>query len=170
MPKENEFDMFFTHIPFSLIGIVSPLSNFQIAYRLQQNLDCEFEKTNDFAFYKPKLKKELHFSCLLQVNVAEGLSYMLWDNIAFGSSYCLIDRLKKIDYLFLVIGRDFDTITKNICNNIKKIPNVTLAQIFYPFSEEGSGKSILKPNIIEDFMSSIGYFKDNNDLMNNIYI
>ena len=47
----------YEQMPFSIIGINTPLSDFQLAYRLQEIIGCEFEKTDSFAVYKEKQKK-----------------------------------------------------------------------------------------------------------------
>ncbi|MBR1770035.1 MAG: IPExxxVDY family protein [Bacteroidales bacterium] len=160
-------------IPFSLIGINSPLANFQLAYRLQSIMDCEFEKTENFLAYKEKLKKEFPFSCFAHVNSFNGLAYLLIENLSVEDGRTtLIDGLKKIDYILLIIGRDFAEVNSVICKNIKTVKNVVYSQIFYPFAsvQRETKKSDLKISSIDSLMKDIEYYKDNNSFMGSIYL
>ncbi|MDO5760035.1 MAG: IPExxxVDY family protein [Bacteroidota bacterium] len=155
------------NIPFALIGMVTPLANFQVAYRLQQNMSCEFEKTDDFLLYKKKMKKDLNFHCLLQVDITEGLSYMLLDNLATDNSAYMITELKRMDYILLVIGRDFANITTSLCKELQNIHNISFAKVFYTSDNKIVS---LRKNIVKSLEEGIEYFRDSNQLMSDFYI
>lgn len=156
------------YIPFSVIGISSSLANFQIAYRMQQTMNCEFERTDDFICFNEKLEEDKCFDCLLQVDSLKGIAYMLLNNLSNDNTSYLIGNLRKMDYLLLVVGRDFASITSNLLKNIKGIKNVSYAQMFDTSSNKKS--SPLKPASINSLSSSIEYFKDNNSMMSNFYV
>lgn len=160
----------FEQMPFSIIGIYTPLSDFQLAYRLQQILGCEFEKTENFAVYKEKQKKEFAFDCIMHVDNCNGLAYMILPAVhKENKSVPLINSLKKIDYVLIVFGRDYKDVTMDICKAVKEVKNVVYANIFYP---DGFGIKTkeLKYNEISSISSDIEYFKDKNKALADIYI
>lgn len=167
--KKIKEDFFYVpEIPFSIIGINSSLANFQIAYRMQQAMNYEFEKTEDFICFNNKMNEDKGFDCLLQIDNLEGIAYMLLNNLSNDNTSYLIRNLRKMDYILLVIGRDFASITPNLLKMIKGIKNIFYAQIFDTSSDKKS--SSLPPTSINSLSISIEYFRDNNSMMSNFYI
>lgn len=167
--KKIKEDFFYVpDIPFSMIGINSSLANFQIAYRMQQTMNYEFEKTEDFICFNNKLNGNKKFDCLLQIDNLEGIAYMLLNNLSNDNTSYLIGNLRKMDYILLVIGRDFASITPNLLKMIQGIKNISYAKLFDTSLDKKP--SPLNPSTINSLSISIEYFKDNNSMMNNFYI
>ncbi len=159
----------YPEIPFSLIGINTPLSDFQLAYRIQKIAGFDFEKTNNFSVYKEKQKKEFAFDCLLYADSCNSLAYLLMPSNSFeDDSVVFLSGLQKIDYVLLVLGRDYKEATASILKAVKMVKNVVYANIFYQFNfSKIKGQ---KQNEIHSLSEDIESFKDSNPLLENIYI
>lgn len=160
----------YEQMPFSIIGINTPLSDFQLAYRLQEIIGREFEKTDSFAVYKEKQKKEFCFDCIMHVDNCNGLAYMILPAVhKEEKSVWLINSLKKIDYVLIVFGRDYREVTEDMRAAVKKVKNVVYANIFYP---EGFGTKTkeFKLDEIMSISKDIEYFKETNKALEDIYI
>lgn len=159
-------------VPFAFIGINSPLSDFQIAYRLQNVMDWEFERVPDFKSYKASKNKEFSYNCLSYVDSAYGLAYLLVEsNSLEDGTTGLVENLNKMDYVLLIIGRDFESVARFVCNNVRKVRNVVYAQVFYPQQKSVlGGTKAIKSQVINAFKWDIKDYMENNAFLSDIYV
>ena len=67
-------------LPLSIIGIMTSLAPFQIAYQMEKCLDREFHRMKDFGSYRNSWGEELPFSFSLHPDEVKGLSFFLLSN------------------------------------------------------------------------------------------
>ncbi|MBQ9312206.1 MAG: IPExxxVDY family protein [Bacteroidales bacterium] len=116
-----------------MIAVNTTLAPFQLAYNIEQQLDTEFYRMEDFLSYKKDKDREYPFTFLLNADETNGLTYFLLSNkTTEDNNALLIDGLPKIDFFLLIYGRDGEKIAPFVCKKVSQMQQVMLSKIVYP--------------------------------------
>lgn len=112
-----------------LLAIVSFEKDYRLIWDINQSLDFDFIRIDDFSSYNKKLGKDQFFSSFLYIDENTYLCYKLISNNSDSGS--LMDELKGIDYLFMVSGEypdNFGNSLKLRLNQVSSIQNVFMLE------------------------------------------
>ena len=87
---------------FCLLGVVSDEPDYKLCWRINQNLDMNFEKQEELKLYHRKLDEEQVFSYFSYHDDDALITYRLIRNRAQKGYF--LDELKNIDYLIHIQG------------------------------------------------------------------
>ena len=113
---------------YSILGIISPLSDFKLVWNLNNILKLSLKKIESFTYSSDKKKINEPFSLFYYENEALETDFFLISNKSADSF--LIPEYSKFDYLFLLRCCDSKRQMSNILCNMNSIENVqTVFQI-----------------------------------------
>ncbi len=115
----------------AMIGIGCPLQGYEFCWAVNRYLDFNFirEPENDVA-YKPK-KDEAHFFSLYKYEEPmSSCTHMLYQLRSDKNS--LLPEIKQLDYLWLIKNRLAESLSHEITNELRSMPQVQLAQSIAP--------------------------------------
>lgn len=124
-------------LPLSIIGIMTSLAPFQMAYQVEKCLNREFHRLKDFGSYRNSWQEELPFSFSLHTDEVKGLTFFLLSNKTTkeNSTVKFLDNYDKMDYLLIVLGRDAEEESSNVVSQIKH-SQISLVKRIFPVEEE----------------------------------
>ncbi|MDR1725665.1 MAG: hypothetical protein LBR28_04670 [Bacteroidales bacterium] len=104
----------------SIIRISSVLKGFELADKLNKFFNFELKKTSDFTYEKNGTF--ISFDCFSYHNPFHSITILLINNNGNDEFTTLVaSSIKKINYLFVVIGRDHEHISHSFIKGLTKV-------------------------------------------------
>ena len=108
-----------------LLGIVAPMKDYQLGWKLNQALGYDFRVNNEIEIQLTKKSRKYFFSIFEWSEPAGSLKHYLYNN-QFDGEY-LLPEFKHLDFLWLLQGDDLrDEEVQELQQSIKSIPGVQL--------------------------------------------
>ncbi|MFT7587816.1 MAG: hypothetical protein ACI959_000020 [Limisphaerales bacterium] len=107
---------------FRLIGLVSPVRDYRIAWLLNRELKIELERKEDLEIEGGKNLGRNWFSRFEWENMLDKSRFCLISN-RFSGEYLIPER-KSVDYFLLVYGTWYEKGLSDLLNSIKPIPDI----------------------------------------------
>ena len=115
-----------------LLGIVAPISDYHLCWRLNNTMDMDFRINNDIEIQLSKKKRNYFFSVYEFCDPTGSLSHYIYNN-RFDGEY-LLPELKHLDFLWLMKG---DLVTdKSLTETIDSIKAIGAVQLVAELTNE----------------------------------
>jgi hypothetical protein len=124
---------------FQLIGICSSNSDYKLSWAINQHLNIQLRKGDDYSILENKEGEHLH-SFYQFFDEVEHLEYYLIKNISTNFQR-LIPEKDQVDY-FLVIKNNFVKDLGSILEQLKEIESILTAFIFDPAALKSKSKLV----------------------------
>jgi hypothetical protein len=85
-----------------LIGIVSPIKDYQLCWQLNQLLTIDFRNNNDIEIQLKRRKRDYYFAVFQYCEMNNALVHYLYNN-QFDGEY-LLPEFRHLDFLYLLKG------------------------------------------------------------------
>lgn len=128
MKKRLEEEISFSFENTSLIGIVNHSKEYSFAYHLNENLNLDFCRKNDFELYNPKESTSDYYTLYFFEDEELLLNYLLLSTR--NNETVLNKNLEAYNYLLFVWGVDHLNIARKLTKNLTKIPGTLLVKYF----------------------------------------
>lgn len=116
----------------TLLGIVSPIKDYQLCWQLNQNLRFDFRSNNDIEIQLKKKNRTYFFTVFQYKEPNTSLIHYLYNN-QFDGEY-LLPEFKHLDFLWLMKG---DMIaTERLTEIISNVRNLTGVQLVTELTNE----------------------------------
>jgi len=125
--KKIKFDSIFEVDDLSIIGISSSLPDYRLVWCINNILNFNFVKHDDFSFVPAKQDEAINFS-FFQYHDKENFKWYYFLSNKNQNKF-LINEFKSMDYLLLIKGVIDDILINETTAKIKNIKNVQLIQV-----------------------------------------
>jgi hypothetical protein len=115
---------------YSLLGICTPLSDFKLAWNINNMMGLSLKKKDNFVYSHNNINKNEPFSIYYYNNNAIDMDYFVISNRSENSF--LIPEYKECDYFFLLKCCDSAIAIGRMIGNIKDIENVQTVFLIEP--------------------------------------
>jgi hypothetical protein len=108
-----------------LVGIVAPIKDYQLCWRLNQLLTIDFRNNNDIEIQLKRKKRDYYFAVFQYCEPNNALVHYLYNN-QFDGEY-LLPEFRHLDFLYLLKGDILaDSYVSQLMDTIRKINGVQL--------------------------------------------
>ena len=108
-----------------LVGIVAPIKDYQLCWRLNQLLKIDFRNNNDIEIQLKRKKRDYYFAVFQYCEPNNALVHYLYNN-QFDGEY-LLPEFRHLDFLYLLKGDILaDGYVSQLMDTIRKINGVQL--------------------------------------------
>jgi len=124
--SKHRLDFEYT-IDFELVGVVSAVQEYKMAYLLNQQLKLQFKRTTDWEVTYPKKKDLQYFKKYdFKDELLKRVFYLIKNK---NNSFHCLPELSILDYLFIISGDITKDELSQYHHQIKKIPIISSALI-----------------------------------------
>lgn len=127
---------------FILIGIVTPLQDYRMAWFLNNLLHKALKKTEDHLLKDDKNRRIMSFSKYYFEEAITKSSFYLLENKH--EIDCLLPEMKELDFLFLINGDYYKTRKTEILKKIRTVDEVQTAVILKPAEIKSKNNLIME--------------------------
>lgn len=108
-----------------LVGIVAPIKDYQLCWRLNQLLTIDFRNNNDIEIQLKRKKRDYYFAVFQYCEPNNALVHYLYNN-QFDGEY-LLPEFRHLDFLYLLKGDTLaDGYVLQLMDTIRRINGVQL--------------------------------------------